>query len=157
MKFQSKCKWVVAAVVAGGILNTASAQLVKVVDEPYPLPTVVTTPSQVHLDKPKTLVVPAPAVVNTVPEAKVEVVAPAPTLNYLVPGKTVAVQLQQMAQASGWQLVWEAADFAVDQRIALGVDFIKSITSLVESANANGTNIKATFFRGNNIVRVTEY
>jgi hypothetical protein len=88
-----------------------------------------------------------------------EVTAPTAPVEstYLLPGRTVSSQLQPLAIASGWQLAWEAADFTVDQKTALSSDFVKAISTLTESANANGIHIKVTFYQGNKIARVTEY
>lgn len=76
---------------------------------------------------------------------------------FLLPGKTVSVQLMAMAKASGWDLVWDAADFSVDQKVALSSDFTKAVGIVIESANSEGTHLKAMFYRGNNVVRITEF
>lgn len=74
----------------------------------------------------------------------------------LVTGKAVSTQLQQMATASGWQLIWEAADFNVEQKVSVSSDFVKAVTTVIESANLSGTRLKATFYKGNHIVRISE-
>lgn len=75
----------------------------------------------------------------------------------LAAGKAISTQLQQLASASGWQLIWEAADFNVEQKVTVSSDFVKAITTIIESANLSGTRLKATFYKGNNIVRITEF
>lgn len=75
----------------------------------------------------------------------------------LAAGKAISTQLQQLGSASGWQLIWEAADFNVEQKVAVSSDFVKAITTIIESANLSGTRLKATFYKGNNIVRITEF
>lgn len=140
----------------------AMAQLVNVVDEPYVAPAPAEVVQAKAQPEAKKIDPPEPAVSNPAPAVQLAiapVVAPAaaPTLNYLLPGRTVGNQLQPMAIASGWQLVWEAPDFTVEEKTPLSADFVAAMTSLTESANSNGIHIKATFFRGNKLVRVTEY
>lgn len=102
----------------------------------------------------------------TVPAADDIPVAPSKSLDDLiganpnldlVAGKTVAAQLTSMAKAAGWQLIWEAADFTIEHRVTVSSDFIKAVTTVIESANVVGTRLKADFYKGNNIVRVTEF
>lgn len=75
----------------------------------------------------------------------------------LAAGKAISIQLQELANSSGWQLIWEAADFNVEQKVTVSSDFVKAVTTVIESANLSGTRLKATFYKGNNIVRITEF
>ena len=77
------------------------------------------------------------------------------TVTTLQPGKGVASQLREMAQKSGYQLAWEVDDFTVDQPFVMGSDFLKALTTLVQSVNSDGTHIKAIVYKGNNLVRVS--
>lgn len=88
-------------------------------------------------------------------EVKPVFVSPKPV--DLIPEKSVAIQLRDMGLAAGWELVWEAADFTIGQKVSVNPDFVKALTATIESANAAGTRLRATFYRGNNTVRVTEY
>lgn len=116
----------------------SAQQAVKTVDAPY--------------------VPPSSAVAIPVVAAKgVDDVIGANPFMSLVPGKTVAEQLRQMGATSGWQLLWEAADFSIEQKVQVSSDFVSAVTTIVNSANQTGTKLKATFYRGNNIVRVTEF
>ncbi|MDP3169731.1 MAG: TcpQ domain-containing protein [Polaromonas sp.] len=78
-----------------------------------------------------------------------------PTM-YLLPTKSVATQLHEMAALVGWSLVWEASDFTPVNKVLISSDFIKAVGIVIDSANLDRANLKATFYRGNNIVRVTE-
>ena len=75
----------------------------------------------------------------------------------LTAGKAISTQLQQLAKESGWQLIWEATDFNVEQKVTVSSDFVKAITSVIESANLSGARLKATFYKGNRTVRVMEF
>lgn len=75
---------------------------------------------------------------------------------YLLPTKSVATQLHEMAALAGWSLVWEASDFTPVNKVLISSDFIKAVGVVVDSANLDRANLRATFYRGNNTVRVTE-
>ena len=75
----------------------------------------------------------------------------------LTAGKAISSQLQQLAKENGWQLIWEATDFNVEQKVTVSSDFVKAITTVIESANLSGSRLKATFYKGNKTVRVTEF
>jgi hypothetical protein len=140
--------------IEGTLISTAAAApAIKAASVPSAPPVVQATPPAVQ----------APAVVVALPVVKE--VAPAPTSrvepatikassNVLTPGSGVAGQLQTMAAAAGWHLVWEAPDFSVDQPIPVGANFPKAVTALIESGNASGTHLRAKFYIGNNTVRV---
>ena len=75
----------------------------------------------------------------------------------LTAGKAISSQLQQLARENGWQLIWEATDFNVEQKVTVSSDFVKAITTVIESANLSGSRLKATFYKGNKTVRVMEF
>lgn len=75
----------------------------------------------------------------------------------LTAGKAISTQLQQLAKEDGWQLIWEATDFNVEQKVTVSSDFVKAITTVIESANLSGSRLKATFYKGNKTVRVMEF
>lgn len=75
----------------------------------------------------------------------------------LTAGKAISSQLQQLAKENGWQLIWEATDFNVEQKVTVSSDFVKAITTVIESANLSGSRLKATFYKGNKTVRVMEF
>jgi hypothetical protein len=122
-------------------LSAAAQQGVKTVDAPY-VPAANATLG-----------------INAIPvksAAAVDDVIGANPFTSLVAGKAISTQLQQLATASGWQLIWEAADFNVEQKVTVSSDFVKAVTTVIESANLSGTRLKATFYKGNHIVRITE-
>ena len=91
------------------------------------------------------------------PAVPVDDVIGANPFTSLTAGKTVSAQLQQLAIASGWQLIWEATDFNVEQKVTVSSDFVRAVTTVIESANLSGTRLKATFYKGNKLVRITEF
>ncbi len=129
------------AIITMAIAGTASAQSsIQMMDETMEQPSV-------------NFLAPAPKPAPV--EVKPVVVAPKPV--ELLADKSVALQLRDMGLAAGWELVWEAADFTIGQKVSVNPDFVKALTATIESANAAGTRLRATFYRGNNTVRVTEY
>ncbi|MFC6281226.1 TcpQ domain-containing protein [Polaromonas aquatica] len=120
-------------------LTAAAQQGAKTVDAPY---------------------VPAAAGTDVIPVKSApgfdDVIAANPFTS-LMAGKQISVQLQIMANESGWQLIWEAADFNVEQKVAVSSDFVKALTTVIESANLSGSRLKATFYKGNKTVRVMEF
>lgn len=117
------------------------AQAVKTANEPY-----IPTPSKqtAEIDLP------------IADAAKAEVIK-VPALLTLMPGKSVEVQLKDFVESTGWSLAWDAGEFSVGQKVTLTAELNKAVTELVEAANAGGTRIKATFYRGNKFVRISEY
>jgi hypothetical protein len=69
--------------------------------------------------------------------------------------QTVSSQLQTLAAEAGWKLIWEASDFMIEQDIFVSSDFFKAVTTVVEAVTASGSAIKATFYQGNYILRIT--
>lgn len=69
--------------------------------------------------------------------------------------QTVSSQLQKLAADAGWKVIWEASDYLVEQDIFVSSDFLKTVTAVVDSISASGSVIKATFYQGNFILRVT--
>lgn len=72
-------------------------------------------------------------------------------------GKSMSAQLSDMATAAGWMLIWDAPDFSIEQPVNVSSDFFKAIDTIIESAVQAGTRLKATFYRGNNTLRITEF
>lgn len=75
----------------------------------------------------------------------------------LVPGRSIATQLAVIAKKSGWTLIWDTSDFQLDEEVSVSTDIVKTVQTIVESANGLDTRLKAAFYRGNNVIRVTEY
>lgn len=75
----------------------------------------------------------------------------------LVPGRSIATQLGALAKKSGWTLIWDTSDFQLDEEVSVSTDIVKTVQTIVESANGLDTRLKASFYRGNNVIRVTEY
>ena len=72
-------------------------------------------------------------------------------------GRSMSTQLNDMATAAGWMLIWEAPDFSIEHPVNVSSDFFKAIDTVIESAIQAGTRLKATFYRGNNTLRITEF
>lgn len=75
----------------------------------------------------------------------------------LMPGRSIATQLGVIAKKSGWTLIWDTSDFQLDEEVSVSTDIVKTVQTIVESANGLDTRLKASFYRGNNVIRVTEY
>lgn len=75
----------------------------------------------------------------------------------LVAGRSIATQLAVIAKKSGWTLIWDTSDFQLEQEVSVSTDIVKTVQTIVESANGLDTRLKAAFYRGNNVIRVTEY
>ena len=137
MSYQGKAA-LAAIILTVGL--AAVAQPVKTVDAPY-VPKGA-APAKSAQDLPFASVAALPVDAN-------------PTM-YLLPTKSVATQLHEIAALAGWSLVWEASDFTPVNKVLISSDFIKAVGIVIDSANLDRANLKATFYRGNNIVRVTE-
>ncbi len=82
--------------------------------------------------------------------------APLPTFQ-LEKGKRVDEQLLTYGRKAGWTLVWQAPDYVLDQSMILQGDFEASVVAFLQGANEAGIRLRATFYRGNKTVRVTEF
>lgn len=133
-------KLAAVAALAAAAVNASAQQAVKTVDAPY--------------------IPPAASADALIPVGKAagvaDVIGKNPIMT-LKSGKAVSAQLQEMATSSGWQLIWDAADFSIEQPVTVSSDFVKAVSTVLESANQAGSRLKATFYRGNNIVRITEF
>ncbi len=72
-------------------------------------------------------------------------------------GKRVDEQLLAFGRKAGWTLVWQAPDYVLDQSMVLPGDFEASVVAFLQGANEAGIRLRATFYRGNKTVRVTEF
>lgn len=72
-------------------------------------------------------------------------------------GKRVDEQLRSYGKRSGWDLVWQAPDFVLDQNMTIPGDFESSVLFFLRGANESGARLRAVFYRGNKTVRVTEF
>jgi len=72
-------------------------------------------------------------------------------------GKPVAEQLQAYGKRAGWDVVWEAPDYAVERDLTINGDFETALVEFLKGANEAGVNVRAVFYRGNKVVRVTEF
>lgn len=75
-------------------------------------------------------------------------------LTVLKADQTVSFQLQKLAAGAGWVVIWEAPDFLVEQSVTLSGDFFQVTAAIVDSIQATGTPVKATFYKGNQILRI---
>lgn len=88
-------------------------------------------------------------------EAKPAAPAPKP-MAALDVKKTISAQMFTLAEAAGWRLIWDAPDFKLDVPVSISGDFMEAIMAVIDSANTAGARLRADFYRGNKIVRVTE-
>ncbi len=94
-------------------------------------------------------VTPAAPIPPAAPES-----APAPASVVLKAGLSLSSHLQRLAGPVGWQVIWEAPDFLVEQSVTLSGDFFQVTAAIVDSIQATGTPVKATFYKGNQILRI---
>jgi hypothetical protein len=91
------------------------------------------------------------------PVAEAKPAAPAPKpMAALDVKKTISAQMFTLAEAAGWRLIWDAPDFKLDVPVNVSSDFMEAIMAVIDSANTAGARLRADFYRGNKIVRVTE-
>lgn len=136
------------AVLLGGAASAFAAEEVQSVDKPY-------MPGEASgATDPATGLRPqAPAADEKLVD---QVIADNPVTK-LVPGRSVSTQLAAIAKKSGWTLIWDTTDFQLDEEVSVSTDIVKTVQTIVESANGLDTRLKAAFYRGNNVIRVTEY
>lgn len=72
-------------------------------------------------------------------------------------GKRVDEQLRAYGSRSGWDLVWQAPEYVLDQNMTIQGDFESSVLFFLNGANEAGARLRAVFYRGNKTVRVTEF
>lgn len=75
----------------------------------------------------------------------------------LVKGKRVDDQLRAYGKRSGWDLIWQAPEYVLDQNMTIQGDFESSVLFFLNGANEAGARLRAVFYRGNKTVRVTEF
>lgn len=75
----------------------------------------------------------------------------------IVKGKRVDEQLREFGSRAGWNLIWQAPEYVLDQNMTLPGGFEDSVTMLLKGANEAGTRLRAVFYRGNKTVRVMEF
>lgn len=72
-------------------------------------------------------------------------------------GKPVSEQLRAHGQRAEWDVVWEAPDYMLDRDMTIPGDFESAITHLLKGANEAGASVRAVFYRGNKVVRISEF
>jgi hypothetical protein len=83
--------------------------------------------------------------------------APAAPSLALRKGVPLSEQLRVHASDTGWDLVWEAPVLVVDRDLQLPGAFEPALEALLRGVNESGTRLRATFYRGNRTVRVSEF
>ncbi|ABE47307.1 TcpQ domain-containing protein [Polaromonas sp. JS666] len=121
----------------------ASAQTIQVSTEPF-------------VDKPA---LPFAAPNQPRPAAAVPLAPAAPEvpLMEIVKGKRVDEQLRDFGKRAGWNLIWQAPEYVLDQNMTLPGGFEESVTTLLKGANEAGARLQAVFYRGNKTVRISEF
>lgn len=107
-------------------------------------------------EKPLLPFAPPQGVSTQAPAVEALPIAPLRTFQ-LEKGKRVDEQLTAYGRRDGWTLVWQAPDYVLDQPMTLQGDFEASVVSFLRGANEAGIRLRATFYRGNKTVRVTEF
>ena len=82
--------------------------------------------------------------------------APVPTFE-LVRGQRGDEQIRDFGKRSGWDLIWQAPDFVLDQNMVIQGDFEPAVLFFLKGTNEAGSRLRAVFYRGNKTVRVTEF
>lgn len=76
-------------------------------------------------------------------------------------GKPVFEQLRVYGKQTGWDLVWggagEAPLYVLDRDWSGPPDFEAAIAHFLNGVNEAGIRLRATFYRGNKTVRVSEF
>jgi hypothetical protein len=81
---------------------------------------------------------------------------PPPPTYTMAPGETLRTVLTRWADASGWQVVWEAShDYSLSAPARFVGDFREATTRLMESLQSNGAPFGAELYNANRVVRVT--
>jgi hypothetical protein len=81
---------------------------------------------------------------------------PPPPTYTMAPGETLRSVLTRWADASGWQVVWEASnDYSLSAPASFPSDFREATTRLMESLQSNGAPFGAELYNANRVVRVT--
>jgi hypothetical protein len=144
------------------IASVTTPELKEAVVAP-PIPSLSKTPAQAEqkqdiVPKVDEAITQKPTVPVVLPAVEVAKAPAAPKRQtVLQPGRSIGEQLALWAEADGWQLSWEATDFTISQAITLNGDFVAQVKTLMESANAEGNGINATFYSGNKVLRVVEF
>lgn len=133
---------IIAALIAS-LSGPALAQAVKTVDTPFDL--TIGREAAEQAEKARAAQQAADAAIAGNP------------LTQLVAGISVASQMEEIAVKSGWTMSWEAADFQLDRSVPISTDIEKAVMTVVESANAGESKLRVTFYRGNNMIRVTDF
>lgn len=88
----------------------------------------------------------------------VSVVVPVPVEAFEIEkAKRVDEQLRAYGKRSGWELVWQAPEYVLDQNMTIPGNFENAVAFLLRGANEAGTRLRAVFYRGNKTVRITEF
>lgn len=72
-------------------------------------------------------------------------------------GKPVGEELRAYGQRNGWELIWEGPTYLVERDEVVPGSFESALEAFLKGANEAGARIRAVFYRGNKIVRVSEY
>lgn len=141
-----KTKYILNCALLAGATSVAfiaSAQTIQVSTEPF-------------IDKPA-----MPFAAPNQPRAAsaLPVAPPAPEVPpmEIVKGKRVDEQLRELGKRAGWNLIWQAPEYVLDQNMTLPGGFEESVTTLLKGANEAGSRLQAVFYRGNKTVRISEF
>lgn len=83
---------------------------------------------------------------------------PAPEPSFEIKkGSRIDHQLAEYGKIQGWELIWEAPEFVFDKNKMLPGNFEAALVFFLNGVNETGEHLRATFYRGNKTVRVTEF
>ena len=72
-------------------------------------------------------------------------------------GKPVFEALRAHGKETGWDLIWDAPVYVAERDIVVPGDFETALVAFLKGSNEAGTRMRATFYRGNKTVRITEF
>lgn len=86
------------------------------------------------------------------------VVAPVVVKTFeLLKGRRVDEQLRSYGKEAGWEVIWQAPEYVLDQNMTLQGDFEAAVEFFLKGTNVAGSRLSAVFYRGNKTVRVAEF
>lgn len=118
-----------------------------------------TAPATSSIPASKQLSAPVKSSAAVPPSSPKVVVSPVPTQPVqqfsLIAGKSIESQIESWAKVAGWSVTWNAGNWIVPHATSFPGDFVDAAGAVIKALAANGANIQATFYQGNNMMVVT--
>jgi len=135
-------------------LNGGAEAVSEAADAPSPAPAPTSTivqPAAIAATPPPLTLAPAPVM-----QPMAATAATPTTWEIQLSDKTLNAALSRWATAAGWQVLWELpVDYAVQARTVVPGTFEEAVTQVVKSMATAEIPLKATFYRGNKVLRIT--